>query len=241
MKRALIFLYICILLIAATGSSISFSVHAKESEEEELTEKEEGDDPLRTVYTGRLMAWQANNQDMPSVQYNPRANYFPSVGASISGNLGGTVENVNYTDITVNEMRSYMSNATIFMLHSDGTSGEVVLGPTTSTRFTVNNLTSSLSLMQCGLIMTCYSANSTNSYNMSFIQKMVNKGATCAIGFTTTVYVSDCNLFAERFASAATLPGYSVSYSISMMSTSGMNQNMVNLCVCAGNGSTCLN
>lgn len=236
LRRMIGLLIASLLFVSFSGLSV-----LAEGTNKHLSGMEEQKPSDRTFYSGRLMAWQANEQEMPSVQYNPRANYFPTVGADISNNIGGSVSNVNYTELTAAAMRNYMANCTIFMLHSDGTSGEVVLGPTTGTKFTVNDLTTTLSGMQCALIMTCYSAHSTNAYNTSFIQKMVNKGATCAVGFITTIYVSDCNIFAERFAAAATQPGYSVAYSISMMSTSGMNQNMVNLCVCAGNSSTYLN
>lgn len=193
---------------------------------------------LTATYDTTLMAYQEHNQDMPSAQYNQRANYFSEVAELVRQYRNATSRNVNYVELTKQQMINELSSTEICFIHSHGAAGMIQIGPD-SFIYTYDLDSADLSDLKCVLLLVCKSgAPVTSSTNL--VQTMVNRGASSAVGFSTNISVTDSNLFAVRFAQLTMRNGDTVLQAINNMSTVDMDDDLPSLAVIHGNSSTTL-
>ena len=194
---------------------------------------------IATSYDTSLMAYQAINQDMPAVQYNQRANYFRAVSGLVRNCRHATSREVNYVQLSKQQMINELASTEICFVHSHGAAGMIQIGPE-SVIYTYELASADLSDLKCVLLLVCKSgATVTSSTNL--VQTMVNWGADSAVGFTANISIIDSNLFAEQFARRTMDYGETISAAINNMPSVDMEQNLPALAVIRGNSSTTLN
>ena len=191
-----------------------------------------------TTYDTTLMAFQTENLEIPAAAYNPRANYFTSVGNTVLTYRGAIARKVNYQQISKADLIYEMQSTTIFFIHTHGAAGALYISQSSPYYLSTIDLASvSLSNLKCAVLLAC-KCGMTVPTSTNMVQTIVNRGAKCALGFTTDVTCIDCNLFAERFAYKAMYSSLNVTQAKNAISTTGMTDNMQALCVIGGNGST---
>lgn len=202
---------------------------------------------LRIVYTSydtTLMAFREIESDG---SVSPRNSYFSTVSSYVRNNRKGNTYTSFYPSYTHANMVKRLQSTLIYFVHTHGSQTGVYLGD--GYFFTTTSMRGiDLSNLRCALLLTCetgkggYSSTRVkNNTPINIVERLVICGAETVIGFKTTTYVSECNVFAENFAERTMLKGYSIYNAVKNMDCSNFTVDMSESAVIGGNSSQTLN
>ena len=225
--------------------TVGFLVNPASADNSSLGPDEETDstESLETtaLYDTTLIAVDVTyDEDFPAA--NPRAGYFSAVRNSVYISHGTLTNDKSNHIFTKAQIIGFLQSSNILFLHSHGSAGSIQISINNPMLLYNYDLSSvSLSNLQCVVFLSCKSGKYVPS-TTSMVQTMVNRGATCAVGFDVDISVDDANRFATRFAERTMEYGYNVNDAVIYMSMYNMNDPYLNTeTVIGGNSSIALN
>ena len=178
-----------------------------------------------------------------------RDNYFSKTIANlgcIRNNFLTISDELVYTNSSIDEMKNFLSNYSIFIVHTHGASNRFKIGK--DSYITMENLNSiNLSGLDFALLLTCSTGfgfsedHITANQPTNIVEKMVCCGARTVVGFNDTTMVWDCNLFAPDLTEKMIIDGLGVEDAIDSISYYYYLKNMSSLAEIGGDTENSLN
>ena len=175
----------------------------------------------------------------------PRNEYFDSVTSTITRNLNGNVYQNFYSSISNSDMKRFLCDSDIFIIHTHGQKDGIYNGESYLSMSDMNDL--NLSNLKFALLLTCETAKDfskihiSNNNPVNITEKIVCCGAETVVGFKEITYVSDCNKFAPAFIKETVENGKTVKEAINSIVYYGYTKIMKNIAEIGGNENLKLN
>ena len=183
----------------------------------------------------KLMAY----NESPNIK---RDSFFAPTGDIIGQYLGYSIYTEYYSNCTKDNMKNYMSDSEIFIVHTHGKKTGFMVGP--SLYLTMSDLSyCNLDGLKFALLLTCKTGegfsetNIANNTPTNIIEKMVCQGAETVVGFTNTTTAGDCNRLAEDLLEAMLYNGLNLQEAMESIDYNGYQNNMNDIKAIAGNKS----